>query len=88
MSHRITVAIPLLMLLTAPAFADTGDSGDTASEAETGETADTGELQDAYTLADRTGEEGGCGFGSKALLLFPGLAVGASLLRRRPRAEG
>ncbi len=74
----------LALAATPAALADTGDTSDSGEETETGDTGyvDTGSLQEAYSLSERTGEEGGCGLGSKALLLLPV----AGLLARRRRA--
>ena len=77
--------VALLITLSTPALADTAETGKTGDTAETAETADTdtGDLQDAYTLAERTGESGGCGLEPKAALLIPGLTLRLALARRR-----
>ncbi len=82
---RLRQAMILLFVAwSSAALAETGDTGDTGESGETGDSAvDTGELQEAYSLSERTGEEGGCGFGSKAALFAPGLLIGLALARRR-----
>ena len=63
---------------------DSGDSGGSDSGGDSGETADTGPDEVGYTLADRTKDEGGCGFGGSAAALLPGvLALGYTLSERR-----
>lgn len=78
----------LLLLWSTLALAETGETGDSGESAETGDTApvDTGELQEAWSLSERTGEEGGC-FGSKSALAVPGVALGLLALRRRVRCR-
>lgn len=82
-----SAVLPLLLALSAPVAADTGETadtgaGETGDTAETADTVDTGDLQDAFSLAERTGDEGGCGALSKAALAAPGLAL-LVLARRR-----
>lgn len=82
--------IALALGLAPMAFAadsggsDSGDSGGSDSGGDSGETADTAPDEVGYTLADRTKDEGGCGFGGSAAALLPGvLALGFTLSERR-----
>ena len=73
----------LLGLLALPglAVAETGDSGDSGDSGESGDS----DEAPGYTLADRTKDEGGCGFGGSAAALLPGVLAFALTARERRR---
>ena len=81
----ISLALGLApMAFAADSGGDSGDSGGSDSGGDSAETADTGPDEVGYTLADRTKDEGGCGFGGSAAALLPGvLALGFTLSERR-----
>lgn len=64
---------------------DTGDTGDTADSGEASDSGDSAEEEPGYTLADRTKDSGGCGFGGSAAALMPGVLALALKARERRR---
>lgn len=92
------LCLALALTLAPPwAAAETGDSGDTGAagddsggEDSCAETTDSGDCEgdseaQGSTLADRTGEAGGCGLGKSSAALLPGVLLLFSLRSRERR---